>query len=282
MTVAGGRVVSRPMNGAIEGMLAVLEDPRAEQADAAVAGLVDRYYVQGAGVLRPFKVRFRKMLSDRDPGVRRVAAWALAHTGDLDVVPILDRRHGRCQRRRRRGHGDPPGSPTLEPQDRRDGPAEPVIPGTSVSPRRGSGASGIKRSGRSTWRDRMTMSSPAAAPGLPAPPVARFRELAPMTMTDARSRREPILSPVGDRAHGAGRVEVRPGDVVPDGGRPGCDAGRGLAGPGLCVESGLCVARDGAAPDHRGRRGRRQSRGDAGLDGESRRRGGRRGGDGVE
>ena len=38
MTVAGGRVVSRPMNGAIEGMLAVLEDPRAEQADAAVAG----------------------------------------------------------------------------------------------------------------------------------------------------------------------------------------------------------------------------------------------------
>ena len=38
LTVAGGRVVSRPMNGAIEGMLAVLEDPRAEQADAAVAG----------------------------------------------------------------------------------------------------------------------------------------------------------------------------------------------------------------------------------------------------
>ena len=89
MTVAGGRVVSRPMNGAIEGMLAALEDPRAEQADAAVSGLVERYYREGASVLRPFKVRFRKMLSDRDPGVRRVAAWALAHTGDLDVVPTL-------------------------------------------------------------------------------------------------------------------------------------------------------------------------------------------------
>jgi hypothetical protein len=89
MTVAGGRVVSRPMNGAIEGMLAALEDPRAEQADAAVSGLVERYYAEGAGVLRPFKLRFRKMLSDRDPGVRRVAAWALAHTGDLDVVPTL-------------------------------------------------------------------------------------------------------------------------------------------------------------------------------------------------
>jgi hypothetical protein len=89
MTVAGGRVVSRPMNGAIEGMLAVLEDPRAEQAEAAVAGLVDRYYVEGPDALRPYKIRFRKMLTDRDPGVRRVAAWALAHTGDLDVVPHL-------------------------------------------------------------------------------------------------------------------------------------------------------------------------------------------------
>jgi hypothetical protein len=89
MTVAGGRVVSRPMNGAIEGMLAVLEDPRADQADAAVAGLEDRYYREGPDVLRPYKARFRKMLSDRDPGVRRVAAWALAHTEDLDVVPLL-------------------------------------------------------------------------------------------------------------------------------------------------------------------------------------------------
>ncbi len=89
MTVAGGRVVSRPMNGAIEGMLAVLEDPRAEQADAAVAGLVDRYYREGPDALRPFKPRFRKMLTDRDPGVRRVAAWALAHTGDMDIVPVL-------------------------------------------------------------------------------------------------------------------------------------------------------------------------------------------------
>ena len=89
MTVAGGRVVTRPMNGAIEGMLAVLEDPRAEQADAAVAGIVERYYAQGPDALRPHKLRFRKMLSDRDHGIRRVAAWALAQTGDLDVVPLL-------------------------------------------------------------------------------------------------------------------------------------------------------------------------------------------------
>src|SRR5271155_3432162 len=89
MTVAGGGVVSRPMNGAIEGMLAVLEDPRAEQAEAAATGLFELYYTQGPDALRPFKVRFRKMLSDRDPGVRRGAARALAHTGDLDVTPLL-------------------------------------------------------------------------------------------------------------------------------------------------------------------------------------------------
>src|SRR5262249_10983200 len=89
MAVAGGRVVSRPMNGAIEGMLAVLEDPRAQAGDAAVAGLVDRYYREGPDVLRPYTARFRRMLSDRDPGVRRVAAWALAHTEDMDVVPLL-------------------------------------------------------------------------------------------------------------------------------------------------------------------------------------------------
>jgi len=29
------------------------------------------------------------MLADRDPGVRRVAAWALAHTGDMDIVHVL-------------------------------------------------------------------------------------------------------------------------------------------------------------------------------------------------
>jgi hypothetical protein len=89
LTIAGGRVVSRPMNGAIEGMLQVLEDPRAEQADAAVAGMVDRYYAEGPAALRAFKVRFRKMLSDKDVGLRRVAAWALAHTGDMDVIPQL-------------------------------------------------------------------------------------------------------------------------------------------------------------------------------------------------
>lgn len=89
MTVAGGRVVSRPMNGAVEGMLAVLEDPRAQQADSALSGLVARFEAEGPTVLRPYKDRFRKLLVNRDPGLRRVAAWALGRTGELDAVPVL-------------------------------------------------------------------------------------------------------------------------------------------------------------------------------------------------
>ena len=89
MAVAGGRIISRPMNGAVEGMLDILEDPRIRNGDSAVAGIVERYNQQGPAALRPHKDRFRRMLEDRDPGVRQVAAWALGRTGDLDVVPSL-------------------------------------------------------------------------------------------------------------------------------------------------------------------------------------------------
>jgi hypothetical protein len=89
LTVAGGRVVSRPMNGAVEGMLAVLEDPRSDQAEAALSGLIARYRTEGPAVLKPHKDRFRKLLTDRDPGLRRVAVWAMARTADLDVAPLL-------------------------------------------------------------------------------------------------------------------------------------------------------------------------------------------------
>ncbi len=91
MTIAQGRVVVRPMNGAVESMIAVLEDPSATNADAALAGLVARYQAVGPDALRPFKDRFRKLLTDRDPGVRRVSCWALGRSGDLDVAPNLIR-----------------------------------------------------------------------------------------------------------------------------------------------------------------------------------------------
>jgi hypothetical protein len=90
LTVAGGRVLTQPMNGAIEGMLATLEDARSDQADAALAGLVDRYRAEGPAALRPHRDRFLRMLkTDPDPGIRGVAAWALARCQDLTLVPEL-------------------------------------------------------------------------------------------------------------------------------------------------------------------------------------------------
>jgi hypothetical protein len=86
---AGGRLIARPMDGAVEGMLTVLEDPRAMNADSALAGLLARYQTGGPRALAPFRDRFRKLLNDTDPGVRRVAAWALGRIGDLGNVPPL-------------------------------------------------------------------------------------------------------------------------------------------------------------------------------------------------
>ena len=91
ISVAGGKVIARPMDGAIEGMLGALEDPRVEDASAALAGLIARYRTEGIKALRPFQDRFRKLLTDPDQGIRRVAAWALARTGDLAMaLPLID------------------------------------------------------------------------------------------------------------------------------------------------------------------------------------------------
>lgn len=86
---AGGRLVAKPMDGAVEGMLTVLEDPRADNADSALAGLLARYQERGPSALTPYKDRFRRLLGDPDQGVRRVAVWALARTEDLAMVPLL-------------------------------------------------------------------------------------------------------------------------------------------------------------------------------------------------
>ena len=154
-----------------------MEDPRAEQADAAVAGLVERYYAQGAGVLRPFKLRFRKMLSDRDVGVRQVAAWALSRTGDLDVVPALVDAMVEPNQDEDVVAAIRLGSADLEPQDPGAGAAESLLSRTSASRRRSSGASGIRRSGRLIWRGKMT---------IPARPVRRSRRFRRRQVQGAR------------------------------------------------------------------------------------------------
>ncbi|MDB5351109.1 MAG: lyase HEAT-like repeat protein [Planctomycetota bacterium] len=86
---ADGQLTVKPMGGAIEAMLAVLEDPNTKDAASALAGLVKQYQTQGPKVLRPLKDRFRKLLRDSDPNIRVVAAWGLGRTTDLDVAPVL-------------------------------------------------------------------------------------------------------------------------------------------------------------------------------------------------
>jgi hypothetical protein len=130
ISVAGGRVIVRPMDGAVEGMLAALEDPRVEDASSALAGLVARYRTEGPKALRPYQDRFRKLLTDPDQGVRRVAAWALARTGDLSMALLLidalrdpdegvvneARQSLQLLSRKIDGYGPPP-SATLEQKD---------------------------------------------------------------------------------------------------------------------------------------------------------------------
>ena len=91
LTIANGRVVVQPMNGAIESMVAVFEDPSSQNIDSALAGLVNKYREGGPSVLKPFRDRFLKLLGDPDPGLRRVASWALGRTGDLSIAPDLIR-----------------------------------------------------------------------------------------------------------------------------------------------------------------------------------------------
>ncbi len=87
--VVQGELVVKPMGGAVEGMLAALEDPKGESAMSALEGLKMKYQTEGPKALRPHKERFRKLVNDRDEGLRKVAIWALGRTGDLDAAPIL-------------------------------------------------------------------------------------------------------------------------------------------------------------------------------------------------
>ena len=87
--IVGGEIVVKPMGGAIENMLKILEDPSNMKFESALAGLEVKYQAEGPKVLRPLKDRFRKLLTDKDPYNRMVAAWGLGRTADLDVAPIL-------------------------------------------------------------------------------------------------------------------------------------------------------------------------------------------------
>jgi hypothetical protein len=89
LSVAQGRVVVKPMKGAIDEMLAILEDGRNPSAEEALAGLVDRYAVEGPQALRPWKERLRRIRESPEAERRMMALYCLARTADLDVAPDL-------------------------------------------------------------------------------------------------------------------------------------------------------------------------------------------------
>jgi hypothetical protein len=131
ISVAGGHVIARPMDGAVEGMLAALEDPRVEDASSALAGLVAKYRTDGPRALRPYQDRFRKLLTDPDQGIRKVAAWSLARTGDLSMaLPLIEalkdpdegvvneaRLSLQLLSRKIEGYGPPPGATPEQKQE---------------------------------------------------------------------------------------------------------------------------------------------------------------------
>ncbi len=86
MTVAGGKVMSRPMNGAVEGMLAVLEDPRSQAADTAVSGLIERVLARRPG--RDSPVQGQVSQAAWRPGPRDAAG------GSLGTLPDCRSRRG--------------------------------------------------------------------------------------------------------------------------------------------------------------------------------------------
>lgn len=86
---AGGRMLVRPMNGAIEGMLEVLEDPRTENVNSALLGLEQRYRAGGPAVLQPHRDRLIALLKNPEPEVRRGALRLLAYLGEFAMVPRL-------------------------------------------------------------------------------------------------------------------------------------------------------------------------------------------------
>ena len=125
MTVAGGRVVSRPMNGAVEGMLAVLEDPRARTPTRRWRGWspatrrAARRPEAPQGPARQAPERPRP----RPPSGRRLGPGAHRRPRRR---PRADRCAPRPRRgRRRRGPARPA---TAQPQDRGLGPPSPSTP----------------------------------------------------------------------------------------------------------------------------------------------------------
>ena len=109
--------------------------------------------------------------TDRDPGLRQVAAWALARTGDLDVVPDPDRAPWSTPTRTS-SIAARLGLQLLSRKIDGLGPAHPVDPRAAGRGRPEAGGPGTTRSARSRPTVRGEGHPEAAAAGRPRPAAA--------------------------------------------------------------------------------------------------------------
>jgi hypothetical protein len=84
-----GGVSVRKMKGAVDELLAELENVSGQRVESAQASLVETVMTENPEALIGQKERLLRLLNDRRLEVRRTAYWALGRTNDYRVVPVL-------------------------------------------------------------------------------------------------------------------------------------------------------------------------------------------------
>ncbi|MDZ7619573.1 MAG: hypothetical protein U1E05_21440 [Patescibacteria group bacterium] len=87
--VRRGRVVSRPLAGPAEELLAMLDDPDLDDDDGAIEQLADLTPEEAHKIFGTRPDRLRQLARGASPQARMTAIQTLAHGRDLEIVPIL-------------------------------------------------------------------------------------------------------------------------------------------------------------------------------------------------
>ena len=87
--VEGGKVAAKKPTGPIDELLAELERPNVLTIEAAQTAIVEQVQLGDREELIGQTERLKTLAADPRVEVRRTAVWALGHTGDLRVAPLL-------------------------------------------------------------------------------------------------------------------------------------------------------------------------------------------------
>lgn len=87
--IEDGKVAAKKPTGPIDELLAELERPNMLTIEAAQTAIVEQVQLSDREALIGQKERLKTLAADPRVEVRRTAVWALGHTGDLRVAPLL-------------------------------------------------------------------------------------------------------------------------------------------------------------------------------------------------